>query len=116
MTIACGPDEDIFAADAPAPPTKTESACGDDEIRKEPALPPKPAPEQTEDQAQAYVEENENYMEQVQTNLILNNLINQRPRSSDLERRKELIQRVLQEEDDGEELPEGEKIGVDDIL
>lgn len=55
-------------------------------------------------------------MEQVQTNLILNNLINQRPRSSDLERRKELIQRVLQEEDDGEELPEGEKIGVDDIL
>ena len=62
------------------------------------------------------MEENENYMEQVQTNLILNNLINQRPRSSDLERRKELIQRVLQEEDDGEELPEGEKIGVDDIL
>lgn len=62
------------------------------------------------------MEENENYMEQVQTNLILNNLINQRPRSSDLERRKELIQRVLQEEDDGEELPDGEKIGVDDIL
>lgn len=62
------------------------------------------------------MEENENYMEQVQTNLILNNLINQRPRSSDLERRKELIQRVLQEEDDGEELPGGEKIGVDDIL
>lgn len=65
VTIACGPDEDIFAADAPAPPAKTESACGDETVRKELAEPPKPAPEQTEDQAQAYVEENENYMEQV---------------------------------------------------
>ena len=30
VTIACGPDEDIFAADAP--PAKTESGCGEEEV------------------------------------------------------------------------------------
>ena len=51
VAIACGPDEDIFASDAPAPPEKTETACGDEVVRKEPepVVQPDPAPEHTED-------------------------------------------------------------------